>query len=254
MKDSTCVLAVIGGSGIGTLAGFDERETQSMETPWGAPSARIHCGMLRGVQALFLARHGEPHAIAPHRINYRANIWALRELGATQVIAINAVGGIADHARPGELFLPHQIIDYSWGRSHSFHDGELLSLEHQEFAHPYDAALVDLLRVSAIDAGVAVHSRAVYGCTQGPRLETAAEIERLLRDGCDLVGMTGMPEAVLAAELGLRYASLAMVVNRAAGLSDQPISEAQIKQVAAGCVERVAAVLGACADRLSRQA
>jgi 5'-methylthioinosine phosphorylase len=169
------------------------------------PNARLHV----------LARHGNPHLIAPHNVNYRANLCLLAELGATQVIAINTVGGIAPHASNGAIVLPDQIIDYTWGREHTFSDEN--KLLHVDFSSPYDEQLRGELRSAAVAAGVDVHDGGVYGCTQGPRFESAAEIERLSRDGCTLVGMTGMPEAGLARELGLGYVSVCLVVNPAAG-------------------------------------
>jgi 5'-deoxy-5'-methylthioadenosine phosphorylase len=241
--DSGVRVAIIGGSGAQRLPGFSSLGAEHRLTPWGEPSAPIHAGELFGVPVLFLARHGEAQAIAPHRINYRANLRALLDLGATHVLALNTVGGIAPQADPGSLWLPQHIIDYTWGRESSFHDGVLLPLDHVEFAQPFDAPLRVQLRAAAASAGVALQDGGVYGCTQGPRLETAAEIERLRRDGCDLVGMTAMPEAALAREAGLPYAMLAMVVNRAAGLSAEPISLEQIAREAAACMRNVTAVL-----------
>lgn len=236
-------LAIIGGSAVEQLRGFATAQTVRHTTPWGEPSAPVHAGAFFGVPALYLARHGEPHAIAPHRINYRANLRALADLGATHVVALNTVGGIAPAATPGSLWLPHDAIDYTWGREGSFHDGVLLALDHVEFAEPFDAAMRALLGDAAAAARVSLHPQAVYGCTQGPRLETAAEIARLARDGCDLVGMTALPEAALARELGLPYAMLAMVVNRAAGLSPEPITLAEIRREAAACMAQVEATL-----------
>jgi purine nucleoside phosphorylase len=167
------------------------------------------------------------------------------------VVALNTVGGIAPAAAPGSLWLPHDAIDYSWGREGSFRDGVLLALDHVEFAEPFDAGMRGLLAAAAAGARVVLHPRAVYGCTQGPRLETAAEIARLARDGCDLVGMTALPEAALARELGLRYGMLAMVVNRAAGLSPEPITLAAIRHEAATCMAQVDATLESLAALLA---
>jgi purine nucleoside phosphorylase len=236
-------LAIIGGSAVEQLRGFAPAETAGGATRWGEPSAPIHAGVFHGVPALYLARHGEPHAIAPHRVNYRANLCALADLGVTHVVALNTVGGIAPGAVPGSLWLPHDVIDYTWGREGSYHDGVMLPLDHVEFAEPFDAAMRELLGAAAAAVRVLLHPRAVYGCTQGPRLETAAEVRRLARDGCDLVGMTALPEAALARELGLRYGMLAMVVNRAAGLSPEPITLAAIRREAAACLAQVDATL-----------
>ena len=201
-------------------------------------SGPVREGHIDGRPVLWLARHGEQLAIAPHRVNYRANLHALRTLGATHVIALNTVGGIDPDAVPGSLWLPEQVIDYTTGRESSFHDGSLLPLHHQEFAEPYDAGLRRLLARAAEDVCVPVVARGTYGCTQGPRLETAAEIRRMRRDGCDLVGMTGMPEAALAREAGIAYASLSMVVNPAAGLSAAPITMEAILREAEGCMAK----------------
>ena len=246
-------LAIIGGSGISGIDGFTQDDEANSPTSWGQPSAPIHIGTLAGLPALYLARHGEPHALAPHRINYRANLQALADLGATDVIGLAAVGGIEASAAAGTLWLPLQLIDYTSGRDSSFFDGAPLALHHQEFADPYDRGLRSLLERAAEGADIRVQARGVYGCTQGPRLETAAEIARMRRDGCDLVGMTGMPEAVLARELGLSYACLAMVVNRAAGLQAQPISLQQIQSEAAGCAQRIARLLERAARMLRAQ-
>ncbi len=234
------VLAVIGGTGLDQLEGLEILEAQELETPFGAPSRAIQRGRLSGRELLFLHRHGSPRAIPPHRVNYRANIWALQQLGATEIIGINAVGGITPAMRPGRLVIPDQVIDYTWGREHTFDEGESGSLMHIDFTEPYDrrlrCALLDVAAREAIPHEVS----AVHGVTQGPRLETAAEIVRMARDGCDVVGMTGMPEASLARELGLAYASVCMVVNAAAGLDDSPISLDMMHAI----LQREASVVG----------
>jgi 5'-methylthioinosine phosphorylase len=210
-------LGIIGGSGLAVFEGLEIERREVANTPWGEPSAPLAHGRLAGRAVVFLARHGVDHALAPHAVNYRANLWALREGGVQGVVAINAVGGIGDAYPPGRLVIPHQLIDYTWGRAHSYADGIDGKLQHVDFTHPYSAALRNALLRGAARAGVAATDGAVYGVTQGPRLETAAEIDRLARDGCDIVGMTGMPEAGLARELALEYACCAVVVNRAAG-------------------------------------
>lgn len=223
--------AIIGGTGLNRLPGFTQLQVFADATPWGAPSHPVQLGTLGGSRALFLARHGIPHRLPPHMINYRANLWALRELGVTAVVAVNAVGGISPAMAPGALAVPTQLIDYTWGRQHTFYDGGELELEHIEFTEPYSGALRARLLQAARAAGVECYDGGVYAATQGPRLETAAEIQRLGQDGCDLVGMTGMPEAALAAELGLDYAALCVVVNWAAGLDPQPITEAAMNLI-----------------------
>lgn len=211
------VLGIIGGTGLAQFEGLRIERQEAVSTPWGAPSAALLHGRLADRPAVFLARHGRDHTIAPHAVNYRANVWALREAGVDGVIAVNAVGGISDTFAPGTLAVPDQLIDYSWGRAHSYFDGSGQPLQHVDFTAPYSPAMRELLLRAAGTAGLDVRDGGVYAVTQGPRLETAAEIDRLARDGCDIVGMTGMPEAALARELGLEYACCAVVVNRAAG-------------------------------------
>lgn len=210
-------IAIIGGTGLDQMAGLEAVSHERVDTPWGAPSAALMRGRLGTVEVLFLPRHGGDHGIAPHRINYRANLWALHQGGAQAVVAIAAVGGISAPMTPGRIAIPAQIIDYTWGRAHTFCDGEAGPLRHVDFTDPYSpavrAALIDGARAAAVE----VVDHGVYGATQGPRLESAAEIERLARDGCDLVGMTAMPEAALARELDLPYGACAVIANRAAG-------------------------------------
>lgn len=222
-------LAIIGGTGIDELEGLQVVASHSPDTPYGKPSRPIQQGMLGGTRLCFLQRHGSPNTIPPHLINYRANLWALQSLGVNEIVAINAVGGIAPVMRPGRLVVPDQLIDYTWGREHSFDDGSSGALQHIDFTRPYDKDLRDNLLSVAGSAGIVCETTAVHGVTQGPRLETAAEIRRMARDGCDVVGMTGMPEAALARELGIAYAAVCMVVNPAAGLGDEPISLAMMR-------------------------
>ena len=217
-------LAVIGGTGVMQLPGVEVIGSAHPDSPWGSPSAAVARCRSGAVELLFLQRHGGPAAIPPHRINYRANLWALRELGAREVLAINAVGGISAGMRPGRLVIPDQLIDYTWGRKHTVDEGGDAGLMHIDFTEPSDRSLRAALVAAAVEAGIPHTDRAVYAATQGPRLETAAEVRRLARDGCDLVGMTGMPEAAIARELGLAYASVCMVVNPAPGLSDEPLT------------------------------
>jgi 5'-methylthioinosine phosphorylase len=215
-------LAIIGGTGVYAFPGLQQAERQTVTTRWGAPSSAIVTGTVAGRSVAFLARHGEHHTLAPHRINYRANIAALHELGAGRVVGVNAVGGIRDDMGPRVLAVPAQLIDYTSGRVSSFCDADGEPVLHAEFGEPYSAGLRRDLLAAAARADVAVVAGGCYGATQGPRLETRAEIERLRRDGCDLVGMTGMPEAALARELGLDYACLAVVANWAAGCGPEP--------------------------------
>ncbi len=213
------MLAVIGGSGLYELEGLSSVRRLRVDTPWGAASDEVVCGHLSGSDVLFLPRHARNHRLPPHKINYRANVDALRRAGATHVVAVAAVGGISTDCSPRRLVVPDQLIDYSSGRESTYFDGSDQGVNHVDFTHPYDAGLRERLLDAAAKVGVPTISGGVYGCTNGPRLETAAEILRMRRDGCTIVGMTGMPEAVLARELGLPYACLALVVNPAAGLS-----------------------------------
>jgi len=210
------MLAIIGGTGLTRLSTLLVAHREVVRTPYGEPSAPLLFGRIGDRDAIFLARHGHGHTIPPHRVNYRANLWALRDRGATAVLAVASVGCIAG-AAPGDLVLPHQLIDYTWGRTHSFFDGGDQQVVHVDFTHPYDPALRTACLAAAEAGGIAMADGGVYGAVNGPRLETAAEIDRLERDGATLVGMTGMPEAGLARELGLPYVAVCVVVNHAAG-------------------------------------
>ena len=215
-------LAVIGGTGIYQLAALEDAQAHLPGTPYGAPSGPVRVGTLAGRRVAFLARHGEGHALPPHRINYRANLAALQAVGATRVLALNTAGGITDRYPPRALGCPDQLIDYTWGRVSTVCEEPGTDVLHVDFGDPYTPALRRAVLDAAARAGVAVVDGGCYGATQGPRLETRAEIARMRRDGCDLVGMTGMPEAGLARELGLDYACLAVVANWAAGAGPDP--------------------------------
>lgn len=208
-------VAIIGGSGLTRLEGLEIARREVVYTPYGEPSGPLTHGVLAGTEAVFLARHGYGHTISPHKVNYRANLWALKSIGVERVVAVASVGGIRKDLVPGSLAVPHQIIDYTTMRENSFFDED--RVVHVDFTEPYDPVLRKLLLKSADKSGMSVARDGVYGACQGPRLETAAEIDRMERDGCDMVGMTGMPEAVLARELELSYACCAVVANWAAG-------------------------------------
>jgi 5'-methylthioadenosine phosphorylase len=214
------VIAIIGGSGLAQLGNLKGTGRRELRTPYGEPSAPLTFGEIGGHAAVFLARHGDGHTVAPHEVNYRANIWALKEAGATEIVSVATVGGIAAHAAPGALLVPHQIIDYTWGRKSTLFEGPGVPVKHIDFTEPYSAPVRERLLRAARECGEPVHDGGVYAVTQGPRLESAAEIERLARDGADMVGMTAMPEAALARELDLPYGSLAVVANYAAGRGD----------------------------------
>ena len=205
--------AIIEGSG---FAG-QEASGRGASTPWGLSSAPVRRKAFGGREFLWLPRHGDGHSIPPHAINYRANLYALEAAGANAVIGINTVGIITDCAAPGEILLPDQLIDYTWGRAQSYFDGSDGEVRHIEFEPPFSPRLRESLLDAARQVGIGCADGGVYAVTQGPRLETAAEIDRLERDGADVVGMTAMPEAALARELGLDYACLCLAVNPAAG-------------------------------------
>jgi 5'-methylthioinosine phosphorylase len=211
------MLALIGGSGLTQLASLVEARRSAVRTPYGEPSGAITHGAIHGRAAMFLARHGHGHTIPPHEINYRANLWALKEEGAASVVSVATVGGVRAELGPGVLVVPHQIIDYTWGRHSTYFEGGEAPVTHIDFTHPYTEGLRQRILAAGRAAGEKVFDGGVYAATQGPRLESAAEIDRLERDGADMVGMTGMPEAALARELGLEYAAIAVVVNHAAG-------------------------------------
>jgi 5'-methylthioinosine phosphorylase len=239
-------IAIIGGTGLTTLEGLEIVRREVVHTPYGEPSGPLTHGVLNGKQVVFLARHGYGHTIPPHRINYRANVWALREVGVARVIAVAAVGGITPDMGPGMLAVPDQIIDYTWGRASTFFDKDLSHVTHVDFTYPYDQTLRELLLRAGAKAGVQIADGGVYGVTQGPRLETAAEINRMERDGCTIVGMTAMPEAVLAREMDLAYASCAVVANWAAGKGDGSVIEmAEIERTLKDGMEKVRRVLAA---------
>lgn len=215
-------LAIIGGTGVYALAELEDAQAHQPLTRYGAPSGPVRLGRLAGGRVAFLARHGEGHSLPPHRINYRANLAALQALGASRVLALNTVGGITPRFGPRVLACPDQLIDYTWGRISTVCEEEGSEVLHVDFGDPYTPALRRTVLEAAQRSGVALADGGCYGATQGPRLETKAEIARMRRDGCDLVGMTGMPEAGLAREMGLDYACLAIVANWAAGAGPDP--------------------------------
>ena len=215
-------LAVIGGTGVYALGELADVETHQPVTPYGPPSGPIRVGTFAGKRVAFLARHGEGHSLPPHKINYRANLAALKAIGASRVLAMNTVGGITARCGPRVLACPDQLIDYTWGRISTFCEEPGTEVLHVDFGDPYTTSLRAEVNAAATRAGVALVEAGCYGATQGPRLETKAEIARMRRDGCDVVGMTGMPEAGLARELGLDYACLAIVATWAAGAGPDP--------------------------------
>lgn len=211
------MLAIIGGSGLTTLSNLDVSHREVVRTPYGEPSGPVVFGEICGKPAMFLPRHGYGHSIPPHMVNYRANLWALHHHKASGIISVASVGSIREDLGPGDIVLPHQIIDYTWGRKSTYFDGVGSPVTHVDFTEPYDAELRRCILEAGEALSIDMKVGAVYAATQGPRLETAAEINRFERDGADVVGMTGMPEAVLARELGLPYAAINVVANHAAG-------------------------------------
>jgi 5'-methylthioinosine phosphorylase len=219
---STIELAIIGGTGLYKLADLQDVTSHEPETRYGMPSGPVRVGTLDGHRVAFMARHGEGHSVPPHKVNYRANLAALQALGAQRVLALNTVGGITERFGPRVLACPDQLIDYTWGRISTVCEEPGTDVLHVDFGEPYTRSLRQAVVAAATKAHVAMVDGGCYGATQGPRLETRAEIVRMRRDGCDLVGMTGMPEAGLAREMGLDYACLAIVANWAAGAGPDP--------------------------------
>jgi 5'-methylthioadenosine phosphorylase len=236
-------LAVIGGSGLSKLASLESTQRKVVRTPYGEPSGALTFGAIRGHRMVFLARHGYGHTIAPHEVNYRANLWALKEENVSGVVSVASVGGIRRDVAPGTLLVPDQIIDYTWGRRSTFFEGAGAPVTHIDFTEPYTPSLRQRILAAARACGESVLDGGTYAATQGPRLESAAEIDRFERDGADVVGMTGMPEAALARELGLEYAAIAVSANYAAGRGE---SEHAVP------MERIEAVLGEAMGRVRR--
>lgn len=221
--------AIIGGSGLTKLKDLKDIRREVGRTPYGDPSAPMTMGTLGDHEVIFLPRHGLSHQIPPHQVNYRANIWVLKSMGVKQVYAVGATGGIASALKPRDIVIPTQLIDYTYDREQTFYDGANGIVEHIDFSQPYSEALRQNMIRAAATAGIPVHAEGVYAATQGPRLETAAEIDRIDRDGGSIVGMTGMPEAALARELEMEYALISLVVNPAAGRAgDETISMQEI--------------------------
>lgn len=242
-------LALLGGTGLTEYGGrFD---TLPMDTPYGQPSAPVRLLATDPLRLLFLPRHGSPHRYPPHRVNYRANLWALREAGASGVLAVYAVGGLHEPYAPATLAAPDQLVDYTWGREHTYCDSESAPLVHVDFTWPFAGPLRGCLLAAAADAGVELVDGGCIGVFQGPRLESAAEIRRARRDGCDMAGMTALPEAGLARELGLDFAGLAVVSNWGAGVTAGPLSEDDIAATLREPMQRVRQLVAAMVARLA---
>lgn len=240
------MLAIIGGSGLSALANLEVTHRQVVRTPYGEPSAPVTFGNIRDVPVIFLARHGYGHTIAPHEVNYRANLWALREMNATEVVSVTSAGGIRAAFTPGEIVVPDQLIDYTSGRKNTYFESGA-PVTHIDFTKPYSSPLRARILAAAEACGERVFDGGVYAVTQGPRLDSAAEINRMERDGADLVGMTGMPEAALAREIDLQYVTIAVVVNYAAGRAEsrQSVNMENVEEVLHQTMSRVRRIIEA---------
>lgn len=243
-------LAIIGGSGFDRLQQLRIVRRQVVGTPYGETSAPLVHGLFHGREVVFLPRHGAAHTIPPHRVNYCANIWALHQIGVKYIIGVAAVGGIHPTMAPGAIAVPDQIVDYTWGRRHTYYEKDLEQVTHIDFTEPYCRELRQKLIAAGETSGVKVIPKGTYGATQGPRLETAMEINRMEKDGCDLVGMTGMPEAALARELDICYACCAVVANWAAGRGAGPITMEEIETNLVSGMERARHLLSELAARM----
>ena len=232
-------LGIIGGSGLYGLDAEGETRVERAGSPFGAPSGPLNHLQVHGRHLVFIARHGEHHTIPPHAINYRANVWALKTAGVEAIIAINAVGSIRRDWPAGTLVVPDQLIDYTWGREHTYFDKNFDDSKHVDFTWPFDQPLRERLLAAAHAAGEAAIDGATLAVTQGPRLETAAEVNAMEKAGAHLVGMTTMPEAALAREASLPYATLALVVNPAAGRQETAITMEEIRLALAQGMDRV---------------
>lgn len=238
-------VAIIGGTGLTSIKGLEIAGREIVQTPFGEPSGPLVRGSLAGQEVYFLPRHGAAHTIPPHKINYRANIWALKETGVEQVIAVNAVGGIREDMQPGTLIVPDQVIDYTISRTNTFFEDGLKQVVHIDFTEPFCESLRQNIITAADNASIEVIKEGTYAATQGPRLETAAEINRLENDGCHLVGMTCMPEAALAREQELCYASISVVANLAAGRGIEDLTMEMIEKNLNDGMEKVRQLLEA---------
>jgi 5'-deoxy-5'-methylthioadenosine phosphorylase len=236
-------IGIIGGTGLTSLEGLEIVKREKIETPYGDPSDELIYGKFADKDVLFLPRHGSSHTIPPHKINYRANIWALKNAGVDRIVAVAAVGGIRADMTPAAIMLPDQIVDYTWGRIHTYFEEGLEEVTHIDFSYPYTPSLREKLIKACAELKMDVAQNGTYAATQGPRLETAAEINKYERDGCDIVGMTAMPEAALARELELDYAAITVVANEAAGRCPDDLTMEMIEQNLQEGMEKVRSIL-----------
>lgn len=242
-------IAIIGGTGLANLPELEITGREVVYTPFGEPSGPVLHGRLGGCDVTFLARHGYGHTIPPHKVNYRANLWALKSLGVERIVSVAAVGGIRADMAPGKIAFPDQIVDYTYGRSHTIFEADLQHVTHIDFTQPYCVECRDILINAARDAKLDAIEDGTYAAMQGPRLETAAEVNKLERDGCDLIGMTGMPETALARELELSYACVAVIANWGAGRGDVDI-HADIERNLRAAMEKVIVLLKSALPKL----
>jgi len=243
-------LAIIGGTGLTSLNGLTITHKEMVRTPYGEPSGPLTYGTFSGHEVVFFARHGYGHTIPPHKVNYRANLWAMKYAEVSHVVAVAAVGGISEVLQPGMLVIPDQIIDYTWGRSHTFFEDDLKYVTHIDCTEPYCQELRNIICDGAKTRDISVVDEGVYGVMQGPRLETAAEINRLEHDGCTIVGMTAMPEAALAWELQLCYAAVNVVANKAAGRGEGEITINEIRKTLDSAMKEVRSLIEATIEEL----
>lgn len=240
------LLGVIGGSGLYALESESgPAPAGPLETPWGPTSGPVVVSEI-GEGVAFVARHGVDHSIAPHRVNYRANVHALLEAGCDRILAVSSVGGIDSACVPGALVVPDQLIDYTWGREMTFQrEGD--PVVHFDFTGPYSPDWRGKVTTALAGLGTEFVDGGTYAAVQGPRFETAAEIRRLAGDGCSIVGMTGMPEAILAREAGLEYAAVCPVGNLAAGISPDELKMGDVIAAVGPGMERVTSLITALA-------
>lgn len=231
-------IAVIGGSGVYSLDFIDNPQKQEVDTPYGKPPEVI-TGELEDKKVVFMPRHGEGHGTPPHKINFRANLWALNELGVERVLATTAVGSLKPDFKPGEFVLLDQFLDFTKNRPLTFYEGGEEGVVHVDMTEPYCPELRGVLQETAEDLGISIHSSGTYACTEGPRYETAAEIQMLKQLNADVVGMTNVPESVLAKELEMCYSTISIITNFAAGISDEKLTHEEVSEVMSKNIERV---------------
>jgi len=245
-------IAIIDGSGLYSIAEFEKARTTVVKTPYGE-SPELILGRLQGREVVFLPRHGKGHRIPPHLVNFRANLWALHKLGVKRVFATSSCGSANPQMRPGELAVLSQFIDFTKCRPQTFYEGGKDGVVHVEVTEPYCPELREILIKTARKLNLKVHPRAVYACTEGPRFETAAEVKALRMLGSDLVGMTNVPECVLARELEICYAPLGIITNFAAGISKKKLTYTEVVKIIEGSIGHVQKLILEAIGRVPKQ-